>query len=72
MKTINVEPNWTILFKASEAQLKAQAFDGQAFVLEMFQFGMRCYEQQSKSSVWAVGEVKEINKEIKKGLKESE
>ena len=44
MKTINIEPNWANLFKAAEAQLKAQDFDAHAFVLEMFQFGMRCYQ----------------------------
>ena len=68
MKSVNVEPNWTNMFKAAEAQLKAQDFDGQAFVLEMFQFGMRCYEQQSQSPVWAVGEVGSINKDIRKGM----
>ena len=68
MKSVNVEPNWMNMFWAAEAQLKAQDFDGQAFVLEMFQFGMRCYERQSQSPVWAVGEAGELNKRIKKGL----
>ena len=68
MKSVNVERNWTNMFLAAEAQLKAQDFDGQAFVLEMFQFGMRCYEQRSQSPVWAVGEAGELNKRIKKGL----
>ena len=67
MKSVNVEPNWTNMFLAAEAQLKAQDFDGQAFVLEMFQFGMRCYERQSQSPVWAVGEVGSINKNIRNG-----
>ena len=68
MKSVNVEPSWMNMFRAAEAQLKAQDFDGQAFVLEMFQFGMRCYEQRSQSPVWAVGEAGELNKRIKKGL----
>ena len=72
MKSVNVEPNWTNMFRTAEAQLKAQDFDGQAFVLEMFQFGMRCYERQSQVTTWAVGEVKETNKRIKEGLKELE
>jgi hypothetical protein len=62
MKSVNVEPNWMNMFRTAEAQLKAQDFDGQAFVLEMFQFGMRCYERQS--TVWAVGEVLEHLKDV--------
>jgi hypothetical protein len=44
METVNVEPDWMVLFLAAETQLKAQTFKGQAYVLEMFQFGMRSYE----------------------------
>ena len=69
MKSVNVEPNWTNMFLAAEAQLKAQDFDGQAFVLEMFQFGMRCYDHYlHHPPVWAVGEVGSINKNIRKGM----
>ena len=68
MKSVNVEPSWMNMFRAAEAQLKAQDFDGQAFVLEMFQFGMRCYEQRSQSPVWAVGEVGSINQKMRKGI----
>ena len=85
MKSVNVEPDWANVFKAAEAQLKAQDFDGQSFVLEMLRFGMRCYERLERDRdylgqqpVWAVGVdsdlggVKEINKGIKEGLKELE
>jgi len=57
MDTVNIEPDWTVLFLAAETQLKAQTFKGQAFVLEMFQFGMRCYEEIAEGK--AEGERKE-------------
>lgn len=76
MRTVNIEPNWSNMFRAAEAQLQSQDFDGQAFVLEMFQFGMRCYERQQQQSstatnkVWTVADqtIGAINKNITQGF----
>lgn len=43
MDSVKLEPHWPVMFEAAEAQLRAQDFDGRDFVVEMLQFGMRCY-----------------------------
>ena len=43
-KTVKVDPNWGQMFLLGEQLIKDADFDGKAFVLEMYQFGARCYE----------------------------
>ena len=42
-KTVKIEPNWAEMFSFGEQLIKDADFDGKNFVLEMFQFGARCY-----------------------------
>jgi hypothetical protein len=50
---VDVTPNWIQLFKYAEGLLKASDMEGKAFVLEMFQYGMRCYEAIEKKKDYA-------------------
>ena len=42
-KTVKVDPNWGQMFRLGEQLIKDADFSGKAFVLEMYQFGARCY-----------------------------
>ena len=46
---IDITPYWPKLFQSGEAFLQAADFDGKGFVLEMYQFGARCYDELHKN-----------------------
>ena len=41
---VDITPHWAGLFRFGEQLIKDADFDGKAFVLEMYQFGARCYD----------------------------
>ena len=53
MRTINVEPDWSGLFRYSTQLVKDQLPEnkGQAFIVEMLEFGGRLYEESQRIEI---------------------
>jgi len=42
---IDATPHWPGMFRLGEQLIREADFNGKAFVLEMYQFGARCYDE---------------------------
>ena len=69
MKSINVEPNWEVMFQNAAIQVKAVVAkdDMRDFIVEMLEFGGRLYETFMKPEPLEES-IGEINKRIRKGM----
>ena len=44
-RTIDITPHWPGMFRVGEQLIKEADFNGKEFVLEIYQFGSRCYDE---------------------------
>jgi hypothetical protein len=44
--TVDVAPDWEKMFMLAVTLIKPAKFDGKLFVLEMLEYGARCYKAQ--------------------------